>query len=465
MKSNIAYKNMSDIDFGSFRDPSGFVFYQDGEVFRQINNYYKEDYEFLMKSGLYNELVDKELLISHEEINKEKIDEYYYKIIKPEKIDFISYPYEWCFSQLKDAALLSLRIQKVAMKYGMSLKDCSAYNIQFLDGNPILIDTLSFEKYKEGHPWVAYRQFCQHFLAPLALMSYKDIRLNQLFKIYIDGIPLDLASSLLPLKSYFKLGIFLNIYLHSRSQNYFSNKSVKIKKYKVNKNSLLGIIDSLESSVKKMKWKPRGTEWADYYSFTNYSEESLKCKNKIVKDLLEKSAKKILWDLGSNDGKFSRIASNMNILTISSDFDPAAVEKNYLLLKKNNDKYLLPLVIDLMNPSPSLGWQNKERNSFIERGPAETVLALALVHHLAISNNLPFSKIAYFFSKICKLLIIEFIPKNDSQVKKLLDTREDIFLNYNQRCFEKEFAEFFKIKESIKIINSERVIYLMENNI
>ena len=168
-------------------------------LYRQINQEYRQDYETLIKSGLYERLIKDHLLISHEEVivppaEPQKV----YKVIQPEIVGFISYPYEWCFSQLKDAALTTLAIQKIALDYGMCLKDASAYNIQFHEGRPILIDTLSFEIYSEGNPWVAYRQFCQHFLAPLTLMAYRDVRLSQLMRIYIDGIPLDLAGKLFP---------------------------------------------------------------------------------------------------------------------------------------------------------------------------------------------------------------------------------------------------------------------------
>ena len=170
----------------SFRDPSGFLFVNEGNLYRQINKSYQNEFDKIMDSGLYDELVEKELLIPHEESSTESPQsEKCYKIIKPKLIDFISYPYEWSFSQLKDAALITLKIQKIALEYGLTLKDCSAYNVQFFNGKPIFIDTLSFEIYQEGQFWKGYRQFCQHFLSPLALMSHKDIRLNQLLKIFL----------------------------------------------------------------------------------------------------------------------------------------------------------------------------------------------------------------------------------------------------------------------------------------
>ena len=193
--------------YGSFRDPSGFLFKKDDVLYRQVNEKYADEYNLLMSSGLYENLLKGRLLVSHEEVDIEPVEsQKKFKVIRPQRVNFISYPYEWSFSQLKDAALATLAIQKRAVKFGMSLKDASAYNIQFHEGKATLIDTLSFEKYIEGTPWVAYKQFCQHFLAPLALMAKVDVRLSQLLKIHIDGIPLDLASGLLPFSTRFNFG-------------------------------------------------------------------------------------------------------------------------------------------------------------------------------------------------------------------------------------------------------------------
>lgn len=450
---------------GSFRDPSGFLFWRDGSIYRQVNNSYKEHYDHLMDSGLYAALLDAGLLIPHEEVNIEPAQpDKAYKIIKPEPIEFISYPYEWCFSQLKEAALTTLRIQKKSLDFGMSLKDSSAYNIQFRKGKPIFIDTPSFQKYREGQPWVAYRQFCQHFLAPLTLMSYKDVRLNQLFRIYIDGLPLDLVSSLQPFRTRFMFSMLSHIHLHARSQERFADRKVDTSSLKVSRLGFLGLVDNLESIVKKLKWKSRGADWADYYAETNYSSDAFEHKKQIVAEFLNKLSPKSVWDLGSNVGLFSRIASDKGIQTISFDSDPAAVEKNYLECVKKGETNILPLVIDLTNPSPGIGWQNQERMSFAERGPADTVLALALIHHLTISNNVPFSRLASFLSSICDSLVIEFVPKTDSQAQRLLANREDVFPDYNQQAFENEFGRYFTIHSSVRISGSERILYLMGNS-
>lgn len=448
----------------SFRDPSGSLFAQDGRIYRRVNDVYRDDYDRLLDSGLYEELTKSQLLVPHEEVDPGVAGQAdAYRVLAPRVIPFISYPYEWCFSQLKDAALATLRIQGIAIEHGMSLKDCSAYNIQFADGRPLLIDTLSFEKYKEGQPWVAYRQFCQHFLAPLALMSYEDVRLNQLLRIYIDGIPLDLASALLGSRTRLRFSLLIHLHIHARSQAHFSDKAVDVeKKGKVSKNGLLAVVRSLESAIRKLRWQPKGTEWGDYYDETNYSADAFDEKKKLVGRFLDTLGPKTVWDLGANDGLFSRLASGRGSYTVSLDTDPVAVEKNYLRCVADGEERVLPLLMDLTNPSSSIGWEHRERMSLMERGPADTALALALIHHLAISNNVPLERVAGFLSEICNSLIIEFVPKQDSQVQRLLATREDIFDRYDLEGFEEAFSRFFVLVDSERIGQSERTIYCMK---
>jgi ribosomal protein L11 methylase PrmA len=293
-------------------------------------------------------------------------------------------------------------------------------------------------------------------------MSYRDVRLNQLFRVYIDGVPLDLASALLPFRTRLKFSLLSHLHLHARSQKHFADKAIDMSGHKVSRLSFLGLIDNLESAVNKLKWRVKGTEWAGYYEDTNYSPEALSHKKEIVARFLDEIKPEMLWDLGANIGLFSRIASEQGIQTISFDIDPGAVEINYLQCLKEGQTNILPLLLDLTNPSPGIGWENEERGSLQERGPADAALALALIHHLAISNNLPLEKIAHFFSEICTWLIIEFIPKSDSQVQRLLSTREDIFPDYTEEVFENEFQKYFAIQNRIKVKDSERSMYVME---
>jgi hypothetical protein len=449
---------------GSFRDPSGFIFRYQGQLYRQVNQLYREHYDLLVNSGLYQKLNAVRLLISHEEAKPElACTPDCYKIIRPLLVPFISYPYEWSFSQLQDAALLTMKIQKISLEHGMSLKDASAYNIQFVQGKPLLIDTLSFEKYAAGRPWVAYRQFCQHFLAPLALMACRDVSLNQLSRIFLDGVPLDLASRLLPVWTRCKFSLLTHIHLHARAQKHFQDKPLKTPEHKLSRFSFMALIDSLASAVAGLRWQPQGTAWAEYYDHTNYSAGAIEFKQSCVDDFLEVLKPRHVWDIGANTGLFSRLASARHIPTVSLDIDPAAVEINYRQCRQEGNPFLLPLLGDITNPSPGIGWGNKERLSLLERGPADTILALALVHHLAIANNLPFAKIAAFFSGLCQTLIIEFIPKDDSQVQRLLATRADIFPDYHARGFEEEFSRFFSIARREQIAESGRILYLLKN--
>jgi ribosomal protein L11 methylase PrmA len=450
------------IEKSSFRDPSGFLFWKDNSIYRNIDLSYKRDYDFFINSGLYEELVQNELLVSHEEVESFSLNNSY-KVIKPKKIPFISYPYEWSFSQLKDAALLTLNIQLKALEFGMTLKDCSVYNVQFLNGKPIFIDTLSFEIYNDGQLWAGYKQFCQHFLAPLFLMSKVDIRLNQLLKNFIDGIPLGLTSKLLPKSSYLNFSALMNIHLHAKSQKHYEDKKVDLKKYnkKLSKQSFLILLDNLQSAIKKLKWKSGGTEWADYYSGDSYSQVGFEDKKNLILKYLDFINPKTVWDLGANDGFFSRLASKKGAFVLSSDIDVSCVENNYLNVKKHKEKNIFPIFLDLTNPSPDIGWNNNERLSLKKRGKPDVIFALALVHHLAISNNLPFSYIAEYFASISQNLIIEFVPKQDKKVQTLLATRKDIFINYNQENFELEFSKFFDIQEKKKINDSLRTLYYM----
>ncbi len=447
----------------SFRDPSGFIFRRDGVLYRQVAGAGREHYDALMASGLYDALVREGLLIAHEEADPSLArTSDAYRVLRPSPVPFISYPYEWCFSQLKDVALATLAIQKRAFERGMSLRDASAFNIQFVAGRALSIDTLSFERYREGEPWAAYGQFCRHFLAPLALMSYCDARLGRLLSVHFDGVPLDLASRLLPRRTWCRPSLFMHVHLHARSQRrHARDERLETRGRTVSRLGFRGIVDSLESAVKRLRWAPEKTEWADYYNRTNYTDAALAEKERLVEALLERLGPKTVWDLGANTGRFSRLAAAHGAMTVAADADPAAVERAYLDARARGETRVLPLVVDLTNPTPAVGWENAERASFLERGPADAALALALVHHLAIANNVPLDAVARFLARAAEALIVEFVPKSDSQVKRLLATRKDIFPGYTREGFERAFASAFTVETSADIPGTGRTLYLM----
>jgi hypothetical protein len=449
----------------SFRDPAGFVWADGGAIYRHVGAGHREHYDAFMSSGLYDELVGAGLLVPHEEttgVTSPRPGAY--KILKPEVVDFVSYPYEWSFSQLKDAALATLDIQKRAMERGMSLRDATAYNIQFHRGRPVLIDTLSFEVMPKGRPWIAYRQFCQHFLAPLALMAHVDVRFGSLSRTYIDGVPLDLASNLLPRRTRYSAGLQSNIHMQARVErrHQAAGAPPSVKHKEMSDQAIKGIIWNLERTVRKLEWDMPKTAWRDYYEEAgHYSDAAADHKKEIVSRFLDEAGGRSVWDLGGNVGVFSRVGAEKGRSVVCFDVDPGCVEANYRKVKQDGDTHVLPLLSDLRNPVPALGWANRERAAFAERGPADVAMALALIHHLAIGNNVPLDMVAEFFSELGNKLIIEFVPKSDPMVQTLLANREDIFPDYDQAGFERAFGTYFELERSEPVKETDRVMYLL----
>jgi len=450
-------------EFSSFRDPSGIVFEEENVIYRQINTVYKPHYNCLTHSGLYATLVKQCLLVRHAEVDRDGIGGDKYLVIQPEKIPFISYPYEWPFEAYKDAALTVLRIHETALKYGMILKDASAYNIQFLNGGPVLIDTLSFETYREGRPWEAYGQFCRHFLAPLLLMAYVDARLGRLMQNYIDGIPLDLAAGLLNRRGGFSA--WQHITLHTRSIKRYENADFEKKHksdFKLKKSLHIAMIQSLSRTIEKLKIKNNKSEWGDYYQCNNYTESSSGHKEKLVKRYFDKIGQvSMTWDFGANDGRYSGIALKNSGYVAAFDIDHIALDRNYTNIKKTKER-MIPLFLDITNPSPSIGFANMERGGIEQRQKPDVIIMLAVIHHLSISNNVPFEMTARWLASLCEHLIIEFVPKEDSQVKRMLAMREDIFNNYTIDEFEAVFSRYFSLCEKQGIEGSDRVLYLFK---
>lgn len=438
------------IEKGSFRDPAGSVFYDNGEVFRLVNKSYLTHYQQLMSSGLYAKLAEKELLIPHTEVSSNPL------ILKPKKIPFISYPHEWSFSQLKEAALVTLEVQTIATEHGMHLKDASAYNIQFCQGKAVLIDTLSLEIKTDSIPWIAYRQFCQHFLGPLAAQAYVDWRLKNLSLAHIDGPPLDLIVRLLPLTRLLRPSLLIHLLLHSKFQNKTNHKS-PTGTARSSKTATQALTSSLKSAVSGIKWEFPKTAWQDYQDDNSYSTEGFRHKELIIKEYLSLAKPEIVWDLGANEGHFSQIAREFAKEVVSLDGDPVCIDRLF-----NKKTSVLPLLMDLSTPTPSFGWGESERKSLAERGPADLLMALALVHHLRISGGIPFIRIAEYFSKICHHLIVEFIPSNDKKIIQMSPGNRINSDTYNEDVFKKEFSNYFIIKQRKPISDSERILFLME---
>lgn len=449
----------------SFRDPSGYMFH-DGPVLRRaVNPIYFPQYQKLKESGFFTTLIDKGLLIAHEEtsVRKDQI------IITPEKIPFITNPYEWSFEQFKHAALHTLKLQKYALSKGFILKDASAYNVTFHKGKPIFIDTLSFDFYEEGTPWRAYKQFITHFFGPLVLAKYHGTEIFKMMQTHIDGIPVKLIAAMLPQKTKLSSTLFTNIHLLAKMESkHKEDYKAETKIAKLSRKAQNNILDSLFNYIKNLKLN-EATEWGDYYTKTNYEAAAFDAKKELIKDWTAALNPQRLIDIGGNDGTFARTVLDKVPHVIVTDIDSNSVDHNYRQVQKNKEINMLPFVCDMLQPAPGIGFNNTERASLIERledYEPDLTLALALIHHITLSGNVPFVKSAEFFAKFSKNLIIEFPKRDDSWAESLL-VRKREFINhfdfYNEAGFEAGFKQYFTLEKKETVAGTKRILYLFKN--
>jgi hypothetical protein len=452
----------------SFRDPHGFVFTIDGVVHRQVAERHREHFDLLLSSGLYDRLVGDGLLIPHTDASLDlAMGPDAYRIIRPEQISFVSYPYEWGFEQLRDAARLTLTIQSIAMDHGMSLRDATSFNVTFHRGRPVFIDTTSFERLVPDRPWVAYRQFCEQFLAPLTLASATDARLNRLSVAYPDGIPLDMAARLLPRKVRRRPSVLTHIVMHGRSQVRHAADAAADGAgggggRRFSSNAFRGLVDNLTKAVDRLRPPTDAEAWTGYYDeASHYDAEAFAAKERLVDAALDRIGPSTVWDLGANTGLFARHATQRGIDTIAFDFDPSVVDAAYTAARAADDRHLLPLVMDLANPSPAIGWANEERDSLSQRGPADLVVALALMHHIVIGRNVPMDRFVAQLGAWGRSALVEWIPKSDEKVQTLLRAREDVFDRYDEDAFRRTLEDRFQIVSRDPISGTDRVLYLV----
>lgn len=443
----------------SYRDPCGFVFQHSGLVYRAVLPAGKADHEMLMQSGLYQKLVDGALMIAHEEVGDNMLQPTAFKVLKPQQLSFWTYPYEWSFHQLKDAALLTLKLIATGLKHGMMLKDATAYNIQFVAGKPTLIDTLSFEAYEEGQPWQAFNQFCQHFLYPLLVFRKCPELTPGMLMAYPDGLTASLTANLLPWSSRISWNNQLYVYLAASLGKKQSGSEAT---YQISKQKILQNVAQLKGYIQALELKKEKTVWNNYYDETILSDAYLENKKAVIADVLKQLRAKRIVDAGCNTGAFSFIAASAASEVIAFDFDAASIDTLYQHARQRGTRNVHMLVSDITNPSPALGWNNAERANMKERvASADMVLALALVHHLALAKNIPLAFISSFFGDITKnWLLIEFVPKSDPKAQLLLQSRKDIFEHYTKDDFEAAFRGCFSIERTIALEHSERVLYL-----
>lgn len=446
----------------SYRDPSGYIFEKEGLLYRQVNQCFKEDFESFISSGCFAHFVKKGLLIPHEQIAENLTgDQEWYTTLKPTKVSFISYAWEWSFDMLKDAALLTLQIAREALQFDMILKDATPYNIQWHKGKFILIDSLSFEKYK-NQPWVAYRQFCEGFLAPLLLMHYRKYSLQQLQLAWPDGVPLDLTQRLLPWRSKLSIHTYLHIHLHAK----LSRKENKPGKAPIfDKQKILKLFASLETLISSLHLPEQASTWSGYYTEASQRNDYLHEKKEIIfKWISVTEGVKSAVDIGANEGEFSKLLAAKSISTIAADFDPYCINRLYSKIKGTKEINIQPLILDIANPGPAIGVNLEERQSFYQRCRVDMVLALALIHHLVIGKRIPLEKVARMFSTIGDCLIVEFVPYEDEKVQLMLQTKTGNFPYYSQQDFENAFARYFYIEKKESIGKSGRTLFLMKGN-
>ena len=443
---------------GSFRDPSGRVYQVEGRIFRTVNECFAQDFDFVDSTGLLKKLSAKGLILPVAIDSSSILESLGVKaryVLETPKLPFISFPYEWSFSALKAAALLHLTIHLQALEVGVTLSDASAYNIQFQGVQPIFIDHLSFRPYQSGEVWVGHRQFCEQFLNPLLLRALFGIPHNAWYRGTQEGITTGEMRRLLRWRHYLKWSVLTHIVLQDLFQKSATKNSQTFKDKSLATASFP--LSSFKHMLKKMSsWiaglKPLDKEkstWGDYDKTCSYSSKETTCKKQFILEFVQKIQPELLWDFGCNTGEYSETALEGGArYVVGFDFDQEALEAGFIRAGASRLPFQA-LFMDAANPSPSQGWNSQERESLQARASADAVLALALVHHLAIARNIPLAQVVNWLIALAPQGVIEFVPKHDPMVQELLRRRQDIFPDYTWENFLallKEKAVLIKIE-------------------
>ena len=352
---------------------------------------------------------------------------------------------------LKDASLLTLELMENALDEGLILKDGTPYNVQWRGAAPVFIDVGSFERLREGEPWFGYRQFCMQCLYPLMLQSYREVPYRPLLRGQLEGIAPEQMSNLLSLRDRFRRGVLTNVVLHARLERGHSQRSAtearqELKRAGFKPELIKANVGRLARLVRRLDWKPGRSEWSDYREISAYDEEELRDKEAFVESAIATTAPKLVWDLGANDGRFSRIAARGGAYVVAVDGDEVAVDRLYRELRGEGNERILALALDLVDSSPGMGWRGSERQRLEERGRPDLVLALALVHHLAIGANVPLAAVVDWLADLGAALVIEFPAREDPMVVRLLSRkREDAHPDYGLENFEALLARRFAV--------------------
>jgi len=457
-------------DSGSFRDRDGRVYHFQDRVFRGLSSEALANFQRLSQLKFFQRLVESgdivgtKVLSDVENPLPEDVKAQWAGFLEHERIQVISYPYEWTFSMLKAAAGLQLRLVEKAIINSYSLKDATPYNIQFVDCKPVFIDVLSIEPLAEGEPWSGYRQFCEMYLFPLLLQAYKNCNFQTFMRAAINGVDVQTAANLFGFRDRFRKGVMSHIWLQSKLDKRFggSNENVRasLKSAGFNRELILVNVRKLQKLVDGLIWSATGSEWGNYEEFHNYSADDHRLKEEFIRNAIKAVQPDTLWDIGCNTGQFSRIAASFCTQVVAMDFDHVAVERLYL--KNRDSQNILPLVQNIVDPSPNWGWRNRERSDLKSRCPPDFVLCLALIHHVVISANIPLAEFVDFLAGLTKRLIIEYVSRKDDKVRALLRNKEDKYLDYSRESLEANLNRYFVIVKSQSVNQGNRTLYFCE---
>jgi hypothetical protein len=447
----------------SYRDRNGAIFYRGDRVFRSLSPTALENWKLLEEQKFFQDFVAAGKIVGTKPAAAEPSDGWA-AALEHERVPFISYPYEWTFGMLKDAALLHLELMKAALAADMILKDSSAYNVQWSGVHPVFIDVPSFEPLRKGQPWVGYRQFCELFLYPLMLQAYKGTDFKPLLRGRIDGITADEMRGLMSARDLVRSGVLLHVVAQSALQRRYSGSTQDMRgtlaQAGFDKRLIAQNVRKLRSLVAGLEPARSKTEWSDYDKTHSYDESEFRHKAEFVQKAAASRRWRLAWDLGCNTGTFSQIAAKYADYVVSMDGDWMSIEHFYQREKADAAaKSILPLVVNLADPSPNQGWLGAERKGLPERGRPELTLCLALIHHIVISANIPLASFIGWLAGLRTAVVIEFVSREDEMVQALLANREDQYADYNPETFRQLLAERFRIEAEEPLKGGKRTIF------
>lgn len=465
-------------DGGSFRDRANRVYRLGLDIVRGLDEHALANWNAVQSQPFFRKLMEKGRIVSTRDSSEDArlvgTDHEWAGYVQHERIPFLSYPYEWSFGMLKDAALLHLDILEEAIPAGWTLKDASAYNVQFIGARPVFIDIPSFTPYAAGDPWLGYRQFCMMFLYPLMLSSYRGIDYRPLLRSNLDGIDPDTANHILTGYSRFKKGVLGHVYLHAKMQGRHKNKDLDEARHlteevdqrpserKAGRHSeamVMGVLQGLRRTVGKLSTPEDRTTWGNYETDHSYAEASLAAKTSFVQEVVDEKRRRLAWDLGCNTGTFSQIAARNTDYVVALDGDVEAIERLYQRQKAAGAANILPLVMDIANVSPAQGWRGAERKALEDRGKPELILCLALIHHIVISANIPLSEFLDWLRWLGGEVVIESVGRNDDMTRMLLRNRVDQYAELDDSNYERVVGEKFEIVRTQPLKGGTRRLY------